>query len=330
MSWIKDNKFVVGLAGGTLIGMGLLYVVGSKGQTGYETAKTDYQAALGEVDSYAKMNPYPKAENQDSKKKALDDYRKSLESLQASFDDYRTKETKNVSPQDFTNHLKATNDEVRKALKQSGTKVPDLFFCGFESYKDGIANGKATGILEYQLDGIKSLMLALGQAKATELKNLFRPALVEESGGEYKPQPDDVARALPMEITFMAPEKSVREFLSTVTRMDGKFAVIRMIRISNTKKDPPRAADAKFDTPAAKPVAAAVGGSNDIFGGGFVLPTEEPKPAADPKAEKSAKPAPAPKSVDSGRILSQVLGNEEVQVFIRLDFLRFLPAQKLP
>jgi hypothetical protein len=41
-------------------------------------------------------------------------------------------------------------------------------------------------------------------------------------------------------------------------------------------------------------------------------------------------PAPAPKTADTGRILAQVLGNEEIHVFIRLDFLSFLPAQKLP
>lgn len=326
MSWTKDKKFVVGLAGGTLVGMILLYGLGSKGLERYETAKTEYEDAFAEVESYARMNPYPKAENQDSKKKSLDDYRDSLEKLQNAFDAYRPKQVKNGSPQEFTNELKASNNEVRTAFKDAGTKVPDAFFLGFETYKDGIANGKATGILQYQLDGIKHLMLALAQSRATELKNVVRPALAEETGTEYKPLPTDVARALPMEITFTAPEKSVREFLSAIAAMEGKFAVIRTIRISNTKKDPPRAADAKFETPAA--AAAPARAADNIFDFGAAPPPVGPQDPAQPAGPVLA--APATKSADTGRILSQVLGNEELHVFIRLDFLTFLPAQKLP
>jgi len=62
--------------------------------------------------------------------------------------------------------------------------------------------------------------------------------------------------------------------------------------------------------------------------------TTEPAPAAAPAAAPAPAPAPAPKPApaagDSGRILSQVLGNEEVQVFLRLDVMLFLPAKKLP
>ena len=325
MSWIKDHKFVLGLTGGTLVGAVALYFVGSKGMERYQSAKDQYQTAAAEVESYKKINPYPSSNSRDAKQKAVDEYRQSLQALQASFDAYRVKELKNVSPQDFTNHLKSASDEVRKACKDSGTKLPDAFFCGFEGYKDGVAKGNATGILEYQLDGVKEVLLALSKSGASELKNLHRPPLVEETGedkGEYKAADGDIARALPLEMVFVAPEKSAREFLSALGRLDGKFVVIRTIRIASTKKDPPRTSDAKFAAPT-KPVAAAA--ADDPFAGGFQLPAEggaAPTPAEPPK--------PAPKPVDSGRVLSQVLGSEEVQVFVRLDFLRFLPTQKLP
>ncbi len=130
---------------------------------------------------------------------------------------------KNVSPQDFTNQLKAVNEEVRKAFEDSGTKVPDPFFCGFENYKTSLARGNATGILDYQLAGIKNLMLALAKSGATELKNLYRPLLPEEDGREYKPQDSDVARPLPLEITFAGPEKAVREFLSAIVKRRGSI-----------------------------------------------------------------------------------------------------------
>lgn len=323
MSWIKDNKFMVALGGGTLVGVVLLYLAGAKGGAKYDQAKADFDAAAGEASSYEKSPLYPKPENRDGKSKALDEYRKATESLQAAFESFRPKELKNVSPQDFTNQLKAANDEVRKAFEDAGTTVPDPFFCGFEKYKTELAKGSATGILDYQLGGIKSLMLSLAKSGASELKNLHRPVLQEEDGKEFKPADSDVARALPLEITFQCPEKSVRAFLSSIVNPDGRYVVIRSIRVTNAKKDPPRTADAKFEKPAAQSSAAT-----NAFGGGFVLPGEEPGANA-PKPAETPAAAPAP-AADSSRILAQVLGNEEVQVFLRLDLLQFLPAKKLP
>ncbi len=331
MSWIKDNKFAVGLGGGTLVGAILLYLVGAKGASRYEKASEDFVAASGEVSNILKLQLAPKPENRDGKAKALDEYRKSAEQLQAAFDAYRPKEIKNASPQEFTDHLKAVNDEVRKAFEDSGTKVPDPFFCGFEKYKTSVASGNTTGILDYQLNGIKSLMLSLAKSGATELKNLHRPTLLEEDGKDFKPGDADVARALPLEITFSGPEKSVRAFLSSLAKQEGNYVVIRSIRVTNAKKDPPRTADAKFEKPSAKPAAGA--SAENVFGGGFVLPGEEPKadekkPAATPAPAPA--PTPAPAAADSNRILSQVLGSEDVNVFLRLDLMQFLPAKKLP
>jgi hypothetical protein len=157
------------------------------------------------------------------------------------------------------------------------------------------------------------------------LKNVHRPPLEEEDGREFKPAETATARPLPLEITFLAPEKAVREFVSSLVKADGKYVVIRSIRIANARKEPPRAADAKFEKP-----AAAASEAGDPFGG-FVLPGEEPKPesSAAPAGEAPA-PPPAAATGSSNRVLAQVLGGEELQVFIRLDIMQFLPAKKLP
>lgn len=327
MSWIKDNKFVVGLTGGTLAGVALLYVAGAKGQSDYAAASEQYQSAQTEVANCAKTNPYPSADNRDAKKKALEDYRKDLTSLQSAFDSYRSGELKNLTPEEFANRLKSANKEIREALSASNTKVPDAFYCGFETYQSKLANGKVTGVLNYQLEGVKSILQALAKAGVSQLTNVHRPLLAEESGGEaYQPKPGDVAQALPLELAFVGPEKSVREFLSSLNRLDGRFVVVRTIRITSTKADAPKVADAKFQTASVKDAGGAK--ADDAFGGGFVLPDDDSEKKPANEAKKPAKPAAKP--AESGRVLSQVLGLEEVQVFVRLDMLRFLPAQKLP
>lgn len=325
MSWIKDNKFMVGLGGGTLVAAVALYFVGAKGSADYDEAKAAFDAAAGEATGFERLALYPKTENKDGKNKALGEYRQAVESLQAAFEPYRPKEIKNITPQEFTTKLLAANAEVSKAFEDAGTLVPEPFFLGFERYKTSLAPGNTTGILDYQLGAIKNLMLALAKVKPAELKNLYRPSVPEEEGQTYTPGDGVAARPFPLEIVFSGPEKSVREFLSAIAKPDNNYLVIRSLRIANMKKDPPRAADAKFDKPApAKPAEGA-----GAFGGGFVLPGEEPAAPA-PAAEKPAAAVEAPKAADSSRILSQVLGDEQIQVFLRIDLLQFLPAKKLP
>jgi hypothetical protein len=321
MSWIKDNKFMVGLGGGSLLSAALLIFFGLQGSKRYDEALERFTAAADEASSFEKLALYPKPENRDGKTKAIADYRQSLDSLQKSFEPFRPKELKNITPQEFTNNLLAANAEMRKAFEDVGTTIPEPFFGGFEGYKTSLAPGKITGILDYQLASIKSLMLTLAKAKPTALKNFYRPALPEEENQNFTPSGAAAARSFPLEITFSGPEASLRDFLTSVVAADDKYVVVRVMRVTNDKKDPPKAADAKFDKPAAEKTEADAA----PFGGGFVLPGDEP--AANAAAEPAAPAAPA---VDSSRILAQVLGNEQVNVFIRLDILQFLPSKKLP
>ena len=139
-----------------------------------------------------------------------------------------------------------------------------------------------------------------------------------------------VARKLPLEIVFTGTEDSVRDFLSSVVNDKEYFMVVRSWRIVNKKKIPPRKTDASFDDRA--PRNDRVGGAVDNqpnFGDLF---------NNDENVEGDAEFEALPEQPDaltlplggSGRILSQVLGQEELEVFVRLDLLLFLEAQELP
>lgn len=55
-----------------------------------------------------------------------------------------------------------------------------------------------------------------------------------------------------------------------------------------------------------------------------------PAPTAVPPPAPAIKPAATPGQVDSSRILNRVLGSEELQVFLYIDVLEFLPVKDLP
>lgn len=327
MNWINENKFLAMLAGGTLVGVIVLFFLGYQGMKHYDEQKEAFETTSQEVSGFESGPLYPRTDNKNAKSKALNDYKTALESLQSKFEPYRPKELTNVSPQDFTNHLLAAHSETRKAFDDAQITVPEAYFVGFERYKSGLADGKSTGVLDYQLAFVKNLMLTLAKSKPVELKNVFRPLLPEDEGQAFTPPADMVARPLPLEVTFTGSERSVREFLTAISKPDERFIVIRSLRITNAKKDAPKLSDAQIEKPVtAKPAAA------DPFAGGFILPGEEPAtpaPAPDAKAPAAAAPEEAVVA-PGGRILTQVLGTEQVNVFLRIDLLEFLPAKKLP
>lgn len=325
MSWIKENKFLAALGGGTLAGVIILAVVGLQGSGRYATAKEEFDTASADAGQMEKMALYPKPEFRDGKRKALEDYRKSVESIQTTFEPFRPKEITNTTPQEFTNRLLEANTETRKAFEEAGTIVPEPYFVGFENYRTSLPSGNNTGILDYQLAAIKGLMLDLAKSKPSELKNLYRPQLPEESGQTYTAPAGAVARSFPLEITFTGTEQSAREFLSAVAKADTKYAVIRSLRILNQKKEPPLTTDAQFEA-AATASAPAASDSAGAPAAEFVFPDAEETAAPEAAATPDA-PASAAAAGDSSRILAQVLGSEQVHVFVRLDILEFLPVK---
>lgn len=329
MSWIKENKFLALLAGGTLLGVAVLYFVGSKGSKDYQEAMDEYSASSSEAAQFETVVPYPRASNRDQKQKAVNSYRESIESLQKAFEKYRSAPGEPLSPQDFASRLKAVNDELGKAFAENNVSIPENFFSGFPGYRSALPDAGSTKILGYELESLRGIFLALAESGVSELKNVYRDVLPEERKEVYQVGPGDVARALPLELTFTGSEKSVRNFISKVAGTDQRFVVIRVLQIDNEKQGkPPLTTDAQFE----KPQAAA---AQNAFGGFFSEAAPATASGGDAAAQPAEEATPATPAVpaapaDSSRTLQQVLGDEKLRVFVRLDILQFLPVKKLP
>ncbi len=330
MNWIKSNPFVAALAGITAVLCGILYVFGSKGTEKFDEAKSNFDSGFGAVTRSESIPLYPKAENRDAKTKALNDYREGIAELSGLFDPYRPEKLEPITPQEFTVRLKAATDEVTKAFEGGGTEVPEGFFMGFESYRDQLANGGATAILDYQLNGIKHALLDLAEARPTSLLSVFREGIPEETGGDYQPASGEIARNFGIEFTFKGSESAAREFLSGLGDTEPYYYVVRCVAIQNERDTPPTVSDAKFEDAAKREAAAAE--VSDPFGGAFVLPGADDEPAAEEEAvvEEEVPSIEEEMAADPGRILAQVLGSEEVIVFVRFDLSLFTPSNELP
>ncbi|MFD2257917.1 Amuc_1100 family pilus-like protein [Luteolibacter algae] len=323
MNWIKNNPFVAILSGITLVLCAMLLFVASRGAAKYEAAQEGFEEAYQNVSKSESIPLYPKAENRDAKRKALEDHRVAIEGLSKLFDKFRPEKIENISTQDFTVRLKEANTEVSQAFEDAGCELPDGFFLGFESYRDQLAKSDATGVLNYQLEGVKHALLDLAAARPSQLIKVYREAIPEENGGQPQIGPNDVTRNFGFEFSFKGSEAAARKFISSLGDTDPYYYIVRSLKIVNENDAPPRVSDAKFET--AKTAETPESNVDDTFGG-FVVPgSEEPV-----EETPAAAPEPAAPAADSSRILAQVLGGEEVIVFVRFDLTMFLPSKELP
>lgn len=343
MNWIKSNSFVAGLAGITALICGILFFLSSKWGTRYDEAKVSFDQSHELVATSEKLALYPDDALSAAKRKALVDYRQSIEDLRNLFEPYRTGKTINVSPQVFTDRLKSAHQEVAAAFEKADCVLPENFFLGFEEYSNQLARSESTGTLLLQLDGIKHALMGLAEARPNELLKVYREAVAEENGDSYQPAPNDIARYFPVEIAFRGSESSVRDFLNSLGSKESHYYIVRCLKIQNELDTPPRVADAKFEATAATEREAAAPARSIAAVFETEVAEEQPAPPAAPGAPVPAETVPggpagekalpeaAPVAVvDSSRILAQVLGSEDLIVFVRFDLAKFLPAKELP
>lgn len=337
MNWIKSNPFVAGLAGITVLLCGALYFLASTWATRHEEAKQGFEEAFQAVSTAERIPLYPTREHVAGKTKALTDHRQAIDNFRGLFSAYRPAALENVSPQAFTDRLKIAQQEVSDAFGKAEAELPENFYLGFEGYRNTLAQSGATGTLLYQLDGLKQALLKLAEARPSSLIKVHREAVVEENGGNYQPGPNDVVRYFPIEFAFRGSESSVREFITALGSTESHYFIIRCLKIQNERNTPPKVEDAKFEVAAAADKAAAA--TANPFGDAFFGGIDDDSPVEIPAAEgagdnipeiTSEEPTEAAVDVDTTRILAQVLGNEELTVFVRFDHAMFLVAKELP
>jgi hypothetical protein len=343
----SEKRFLTILGGVTLVAAGGLVYWGLRSGSRYNDAYDRYQQASGTVQRLERMKPYPSSKNLNAKKKALDEYKQSLAALQDVFASYRPAKLENVESADFADRLIKVAEKTKKALEDAETEMPEGFALGFKKYTSSPAPGEATGLLGYQLDAIAELFDSVAASGVAKVENFMRVELPEEKGATYTPAENEIARPMPLELTLYGAEPDIRAFVNAMVGSKKHYYLVRTMEVKNEKQTAPTAEEAKFVEPAAEE------GSDPFSGGGdFVIPEDEgasspfggggeaetpaapapgdaakPEPAAEEKAtEKAPEPAaetPKPAENEGERILKQLVGNEKLHVFLRLDVMLF-------
>lgn len=319
MNWIKNNRFLAGLICITGFLCAVLFYFSTKWSNTHAENKVAFDESFMDVASSEGIPLYPKSQNRDGKSKALASHKAEIETLSNLFEPFRVAEFKSIQPQAFTDQLKQATAQVSHDFSKNKAVLPEDFFLGFETYKNQLAQSSATGALLYQLNGMKHVFDALSQAKVSELVRIYREPIPEENSQSFQAAPDAVARFFPFELTIRASEASLRQFVSSLGSFDSRYFIIRSIAVKNHNTSPPKISDAKFE--ASAPVPSSDASDNDFN-------TEISFDELESEDEQEGSTAPVA-AADSSKILAQVLGDEELDVFLRIDLALLLPAKQL-
>jgi hypothetical protein len=340
----KEKRFISILAGISLVCIGGLYFFASKGSSRFDAAKEGFDSVDAKIEAMEGLPVYPTEKNLAQKESELKSYSANAAELAKKLQALRPASLENADPQAFTDLLVKTADASIKAYQTAGLSsegdnpsLPKGFFLGFEAYTSTAAQKDSTGIMAYQLGAISELHALLAAAKPSALLNFRREELPEEKNEAYKPTLGVPYRVMPIEVAFAGPESALRGFINGIQSSKQHYFVIRSMRVRNDKQEGPKASDAQFEAPATEGADAdAPGGGIFDSGTAFVLPGESAPAAAAEAAAAPAATAEPEKTedapADSSRILQQVLGQEDINAFFRIDIVLFdgAPATAAP
>ena len=170
----------------------------------------------------------------------------------------------------------------------------------------------------------------LAKSGPSALLNVHRPKLPIETGDSMEPQASKRSKGkpyykLPVELTFRGKESTLREFLTTLAGSKDYFVAVRSMRVSNTNPNAPSESDAEFDEGGADAVDEGEG-AFDAFSG-FDFPEDD---GGDEDALEEGEEGEEEEVVEGQRNLGQVLGAEELNVFLNLEIHLFRDDVELP
>ncbi len=303
---------VVLVVGGALLALGLIK------RSEYTKNVDQFKTQATRLAKMESMEGYPSDESVAQLKEGLVSYRGKIEGVRESLKSSVVTSFINVNSGDFASKLNKSHEEVKRVYTDKRVSFPENWYLGFEKYTAVPALKEATGILSYQLDALKWIHLKLGEHSPVALNNVHRSALSQESSEQKKAKKtpkgkmaQPVYHRMPLELTFTSTEANARAFLNDLAKSQEYYYVINTIKIQSIEA-PEGAEILVEDNEAAEPSQDGASEENLLESVFDNTETEEDEEAI---------------SEDNGnKLFEQVLGNENVVVFLDLDLI-YLPAK---
>ena len=319
-TWIKENKPIATIIGIGTVAFIALGTVGVMKMLDEQAMTQQFIAAQSDWETAAGKPQSPTAETVKERAKDLKQLEASLGKIKESYSSFVPSEEAltPMEPEQFRLKLQNKVKAFKTAAQEKKIKVGDSFFLGFEPYSSSLARKEATGLLNYQLEGMDWLFNQALNSDITDVKRVYREPLAEEKapveakdekGRPVKTQAVKKDPVLRSAVTLKGKRQSVAKFINALNAGDKHLFVIRGMRVKNDKTGALTIAPPK-----------PISGAKDTAPAGGEINFDSP-------ATTTATGEPVKEEVVVEQILTPVLGNEEVEFHLVVDQILLPSAQ---
>ena len=329
MSWFQENKFLTGLLIVTLVVAGALGFLMTSAQTAFADAQSRYDELSSEFTRLQNSAPYPAEENVKKMQAVREQHAAAITALQK---DLAAAELplKPMTPEEFNDALdKAVQRVTTKAGEAGvGLKSGEKFYLGFDKYEREVPRPEAAAPLGRQLEAIELVINLLIDNRVSEVTDLKRETLAEEgvpAGSSPPARPDresassrsdkgdkgdkdkDLVTRNSFDLTFVASEPRAHHVINAIVASRQQFFIPRSVALKSERTEGPPRVDPNAPQPAFTPPPAD--------------PAVPPAPPGNAPAPGSA--APAPGVAAAPAVVKYVVGDEKLQVAMKIDVVDF-------
>jgi hypothetical protein len=338
MDWINENKSSATLMGVLAVAAAGLAFLVFNAYSGYSTAMESYGVINNTLARMKSADLYPSPENEKRKADAVAAYEEKVTTLSRVLLNLQPK-AEPISETDFQAKLKARIAEI-KTLAGKATTLPGDFALGFNEYTASLpSSAEVARELSDYLDAVEGIMRLAIESGVQSVDSLERSELNIEKGVSSQPPAAPAARnAVPgakpaKEVAKMverrtvtltmttdqAPLQMVLNQLASPSKMP-HFTAVRLLRIENeVNEGPAKAMVAQTLNRQTAPLISEDGGDSEA-----VVITADGQATAAPKEEEITAAKPGRKDAIG------VLGQEKIKVYMEIDVIKFMDAEKAP
>ena len=292
MNWLQHNRwlgfFLAVFAGLILLSLGFVWWA----RAGLAAASARFDESLKELSRLERLDPFPNDVNYDKLKMHLDNYSATLDRVK---DELKTRmlPIAPFAPNEFQARLRQVTLAAAEKARTNKVKLPPGFHMGFDEYTAALPNNTAAPLLGQELSQIDLLIGYLIDARVDSLISLRRTPLPEERS-------TTAAAATP------TPKRSPQQTGASA----GAPRVIDRDVVDLTFFGP---------SAAARRVLNQIVSSSQQFYIVRTLYVRNEKGSGPTRAEPGkTQPSPTPAGA-----LNFIVGNEHIQVSVRIEMLRF-------
>lgn len=214
----------------------------------FANARENWDDKVGTINSLERKEIYPNKENVDKLTSEVEDYKRSVDELFKSLDQFQKKLNTDLQNTEFQELVKQKVTSFRKFASDEGFEIDqdEGFELGFDAYSSSLPTPRIVPILDYELNAIDRLLRKIITAGGDSMFLFSRDLIPGEVGGPER-QENSVVHKYPVRLGIECSHKAFQEFMNSVSNDKENFYIVRVIQVQNEMDEGPFKANNELD-----------------------------------------------------------------------------------